>query len=76
MAEYTLDITALTCPMTFVKAKLRLEQLAVGDHLTIRVREGEAAVNVPRSLADHGQRIVRQCPTSDGCVEIEVQKLR
>lgn len=76
MAQYTLDITGLTCPMTFVKTKLRLEELAVGDHLTIRLRAGEAAVNVTRSLTDHGQRIVAERPVGDGCLEIVVRKDR
>ena len=76
MAEYTLDITTLTCPMTFVKAKLKLEELALGDHLTIRLRDGEAAVNVPRSLADHGQRVLARRATGDGCLEVLVLKTR
>lgn len=76
MAEYTLDITTLTCPMTFVKTKLKLEELSIGDHLTIRLRDGEAAVNVPRSLSDHGQRVLDQRPIAGGCIEVVVLKMR
>ena len=34
----TLDITGLTCPMTWVKTKLELERLAPGDVLTVALR--------------------------------------
>ena len=76
MAEYTLDITALTCPMTLVNAKLKLEELAIGDHLIIRLREGEAAVNVPRSLAEHGQRVAERRAVGNGHMEIVIEKRR
>ncbi len=49
-----LDITGEVCPMTFVRTKLRLERMAEGEILRVRLRDGEARVNVPRALADHG----------------------
>ena len=54
MAARTLDITGLTCPMTWVKTKLELERLAPGDELTVRCRPGEALENVPRSALEAG----------------------
>ena len=33
--------------MTFVRAKLAIEQLAVGEILRIRLRDGEPRYNVP-----------------------------
>src|SRR4051795_4002602 len=45
----TLDITAFTCPMTWVRTKLELERMAPGEALEVRCREGEALENVPRS---------------------------
>ncbi|TVQ33014.1 MAG: sulfurtransferase TusA family protein [Geminicoccaceae bacterium] len=76
MAEYSLDITGLVCPMTFVKAKLKLEQMAVGDLLVIRLRGAEPAENVPRSLRDHGQSVLAMRPAADGTIELVVRKER
>ena len=76
MAEDTLDISGDRCPMTLVKTKLRLEELAVGDLLTIRLRDGEARTNVPRSLQEHGQAVVGARAVDDGCWEVVVRKER
>jgi len=56
----TLDVTGLTCPMTWVKAKLELERLAPGDVLTVRCRPGEALENVPRSAREAGHDVTVQ----------------
>ena len=53
----TLDITALTCPMTWVRTKLELEKLAPGETLEVRCAEGEALENVPRSAREAGHRV-------------------
>jgi tRNA 2-thiouridine synthesizing protein A len=57
MAARTLDITGLTCPMTWVKTKLELERLDPGDVLTVRCPPGEALENVPRSAAEAGHEV-------------------
>jgi TusA-related sulfurtransferase len=53
----TLDVTDLTCPMTWVRTKLELERLAPGEALDVRCAEGEALENVPRSAADAGHDV-------------------
>jgi TusA-related sulfurtransferase len=57
MATRSLDITPYTCPMTWVRTKLALEQLAPGDALEVRCRPGEALVNVPRSAREAGHAV-------------------
>ena len=52
-----LDVTDLTCPMTWVRTKLELERMAPGEALEVRCREGEALENVPRSAADAGHDV-------------------
>jgi len=52
-----LDVTDLTCPMTWVRTKLELEKLALGDTLDVRCAEGEALENVPRSAAEAGHDV-------------------
>jgi TusA-related sulfurtransferase len=56
MAVRTLDVTALTCPMTWVRTKLELERMAAGDALEVRC-QGEALENVPRSAAEAGHDV-------------------
>jgi tRNA 2-thiouridine synthesizing protein A len=53
----TLDITALTCPMTWVRTKLELERMAPGEALEVRCPDGEALENVPRSAAEAGHDV-------------------
>jgi TusA-related sulfurtransferase len=53
----TLDITDLTCPMTWVRTKLALERMAAGDELVVLCPEGEALENVPRSAREAGHDV-------------------
>jgi TusA-related sulfurtransferase len=53
----TLDITALRCPLTWVRTKLALERLTPGETLEVRCREGEALENVPRSAREAGHEV-------------------
>ena len=57
MPSRTLDITALRCPMTWVRTKLELERMAPGEALEVRCAAGEALENVPRSAADAGHDV-------------------
>ncbi len=61
-AAETLDLAGEVCPYTFVRAKLRLEELPVGAALDVVVDHAPAAENVPRSLAAEGQEIVAVSP--------------
>ena len=56
MVARTLDVTALTCPMTWVRTKLELERMAPGEELEVRAA-GEALENVPRSAAEAGHDV-------------------
>ena len=44
------DITDQVCPMTFVKAKVSIDELEDGEVLAIRMNDGEPVQNVPRSM--------------------------
>ncbi len=52
------DLRGVACPMNFVKAKLALEQVDVGDVLEVLLDEGEPVQNAPASFADQGQEIL------------------
>jgi TusA-related sulfurtransferase len=57
MAARTLDITALTCPLTWVHTKLELERMSAGEALEVRCSPGEALENVPRSAREAGHGV-------------------
>ena len=58
-----LDITADACPMTWVKTKLEIEDLAPGALLEVRLREGESHHNVSVNVRDEGHAILADEPT-------------
>jgi sulfite reductase (ferredoxin) len=53
----TLDLTGVACPMNWVKTKLALEQLGVGEELTVRLDHGEPLESVPQSARDDGHDV-------------------
>jgi len=58
MAIHTIDVTKDHCPMTFVKAKIALSKLQVGDQLEILLLEGEALNNVPKAAVEQGYKLI------------------
>ena len=65
-ADLFLDITTDVCPLTFVKTKLRVERMASGETLEVRLNAGEPLENVPRSLAELGHSILSLDLEGDG----------
>ena len=46
------------CPLNFVKAKLELEKIDVGEVLEVLLDEGEPVRNVPASFEGQGQEVI------------------
>ncbi len=57
-ADYQLDISDETCPMTFVRAKLLIERMQPGETAGLRLQGAEPLDNVPRSIRDYGHEIL------------------
>ena len=53
-----LDVRAFACPLTWVKAKVALDRLEVGQVLEVWLRAGEPAESVPRSAEEDGHRLL------------------
>lgn len=70
-----IDITDAVCPMTFVRAKAAIEELEIGQVLKVHLNEGEPMQNVPRSLKDDGQQVLRLAPSDEGTFDLYVKKL-
>lgn len=73
-ADYELDITAETCPMTFVRTKLLLERMAPGQTANIRLRGGEPLDNVPRAVREHGHEVLGLEPLGDDLFELRIRR--
>ena len=71
----TVDITDVVCPVTFVKAKVALEELDDGEILSIRLNDGEPVQNVPRSIKEEGHNILKLNDNGDGTYELIVKKV-
>ena len=71
----TVDITDVVCPTTFVKAKVALEELDDGQILAVRMNDGEPVQNVPRSMKDEGQQVLKLAKNDDGTYTMFVKKL-
>ena len=56
-ADRELDLKGEVCPYTFVKSKLELEVMEIGQVLEITVDNNESAANVPRSIALEGHEV-------------------
>lgn len=54
-----IDLSGVACPMNFVKTKAALAGLAKDDLLEITLDEGDAILNVPRSLKEEGHQVVK-----------------
>jgi len=54
-----LDLNGVSCPMNFVKTKVALEELEKDDLLEVILDEGDAILNVPRSVKDEGHQIIK-----------------
>ena len=79
MADYTIDervdITDVVCPMTFVKAKVAMEEIEVGQVLAVTMNDGEPVQNVPRSFKEEGQQVLKLIDNENGTQDLIVKKL-
>lgn len=57
-----LDLAGETCPMTYVRTKVALDDLKVGEILEVILDEGEPITNVPRSVKEDGHIVLKVIP--------------
>ena len=69
------DITDVNCPVTFVKTKVALEELDEGQVLQVHLNGGEPVQNVPRSLKEEGNEVLKIDDNGDGTFELYVRKV-
>ena len=69
------DITDVVCPVTFVKAKVGLEEMDEGQVLAVKMNDGEPVQNVPRSIKEEGHQILKLNTNDDGTYTLFVKKV-
>jgi TusA-related sulfurtransferase len=71
------DLRAYACPLTWVKTRVALERLALGQVLEVWLAEGEPAESVPRSAVEDGHRVLSVEPLAAaqaGAVRVLLEK--
>ncbi|MCP5107783.1 MAG: sulfurtransferase TusA family protein [bacterium] len=72
-----IDLKGVSCPINFVKAKLHMEQLAIGEVLEIILDDGEPVENVPESFSYEGQEVLGIEPfDNEGHFVVRVKKIK
>ncbi|MFQ5559756.1 MAG: sulfurtransferase TusA family protein [Nitrospinota bacterium] len=69
-----LDIKGQVCPYTFVRSKLKLEEMETGDVLKIIIDHPPAVKNVPDSITSDGHKILKVNEVGTSEWEIFVEK--
>lgn len=70
-----LNLRGVHCPYNYVRTKLKLEEMKVGQILAVTVDSGEPAKNVPRSVTDDGHKVLELTPL-DAALRIVVEKMQ
>jgi len=69
-----LDLRGEVCPYTFIKTKLKLEEMESAEDLTVLLDDSAATANVSKSLHSDGYEILELRCISQGVWEIRVRK--
>jgi tRNA 2-thiouridine synthesizing protein A len=70
----TIDITHEICPMTFVRTRLALDQLAPGDVLLVRLKGEEPLRNVPRTVKEQGHEVISMETDDTGTASLLIRR--
>jgi tRNA 2-thiouridine synthesizing protein A len=68
------DITDVGCPVTFAKVEMALDEIENGQLIEIRMNDGEAIQNVPRSLKADGHQVTSVQRGPDNTYQVIVKK--
>jgi tRNA 2-thiouridine synthesizing protein A len=68
MAETTLDLAGLRCPLPELKTRKALTRLETGDLLVVECTDPLAAVDIPNLLRETGDTLVESMKQSERLV--------
>jgi TusA-related sulfurtransferase len=70
-----LDLRTTKCPLNFVKTKLALEKLNIGDVLEIIIlSDSQSSLNIPQSIVQEGHTILHTDTHSGNVQHLFIQK--
>ena len=72
--DESIDLRGILCPLNFVHAKLKLEEMEDGQLLEVILDDGEPMRNVPRSVKEEGHRIIHVEDLGDGTFKLVIRK--
>src|SRR5204862_2627340 len=58
MARDTLDLRGVKCPLSWARAKVRLESLAAGQEVDLLLDDAQGAADIPRAAEATGHHVV------------------
>jgi tRNA 2-thiouridine synthesizing protein A len=58
MRRDALDLRGVPCPLSWAKAKVRLETMARGDQLELLLDDPQGAADIPRAAEASGHQVV------------------
>jgi tRNA 2-thiouridine synthesizing protein A len=73
-ADKTVDLKGQVCPYTFVRSKLAIEKMNVGEVLEIVLDHKPAVENVPKSMENEGQKVLKIDQTGEKEWHVFVRK--
>ena len=76
LPDKKIDIRGLVCPYTFVKAKIAVESMEIGQVLEILLDYEEASRSIPKSMEDHGQKVLKVEKINDREWILQIRKDR
>ncbi|MFN8599119.1 MAG: sulfurtransferase TusA family protein [Candidatus Binatia bacterium] len=65
-------LRGVRCPVNWARAKVRLEEMAIGSRLALVVDDARAVRDIPRAAEAHGYAVLEVADLGDGWrIEIE-----
>ena len=65
----------MVLPDDVCQAKVAMEELEIGQVLSVHMNDGEPVQNVPRSFKEEGQQVLKLIDNEDGTYDLIVKKL-
>lgn len=69
-----LDLRGIACPMNFVKTRLYVDKMAVGDTVDVILDGGEPVESVSSSIQQEGHAVLAMTPQEGGHFVVTIRK--
>ncbi len=73
-SDLEIDVTSEICPMTYVRTRLALDRLQVGQVLGVTLRGEEPARSVPETARLQGHEVLEEAAGGAGLARVVIRK--